>query len=308
MEMVDLHRQEPNRNRRESKYFWDGLFPCISAAGFKGIELPYEPKWDFGRRSGIPLTRRSLEIKFGNIKGFLKSLESKGIEKITGVHFDPTLFAGDNQEMYFGAYQHFAQEALSFAIEAGCDTLTLTPTPPIGSVAGMCKDERSFLDRTAELISGLAGQAEGTSVRVCIKNEYWSMLRGENIRSFMEKLPTSVCYNIDTANIAIAGVKPDAFIKACAGRIGSVTLTDTAFIDSREYYKRPLPEFPQGKAEQVFRDLGQGDVDFQAVLDALTATGYDNWLIVNNRQTRDIYRGLLRARYYIDNILKGGES
>lgn len=36
-EAVDLDRQAPNRNRRESKYFWDELYRLISAGGFESI-------------------------------------------------------------------------------------------------------------------------------------------------------------------------------------------------------------------------------------------------------------------------------
>ena len=59
-EVVDLNNQAPNRNKRESKYFWDELYPLIGTAGFDAIEVPYEPKWDFGGRSGIPRSMRSI--------------------------------------------------------------------------------------------------------------------------------------------------------------------------------------------------------------------------------------------------------
>lgn len=299
MELVDLHRQEPNRNRRESKYFWDELFELVAAAGFDSIELPYEMKWDFGGRSGIPLTRRSVNIKFGNAQGFLAELKKKGINNISGLHFDPSLFAGDNQEAYFGAFEHFASEALSFAAELGCDYLTLTPTPAIGAIGGICSDETAFLERTAALINRLA---ESSSVRICVKNEYWTLLRGERLHAFIKQLSDKVYYGIDTANLAIAGLDPVKFIAGCAGRIGSVQLTDTAFVDDGEYYKQPMPEFPAGRATQVFRDFGQGEIDFSAIIPALEKAGFDGRLVVCSRQTRDICRALLRARYYADRL------
>jgi len=302
MEMVDLYRQEPNRNRRECKYFWDELFELVSAAGFKGIELPYELKWDFGGRSGIPFTRRAINIKYAGVKEFLEVLRNKGISCIAGVHFDPTLFAGDNQDVYFGAFEHFASEALGFAIEAECETLTLTPTPPMYLIGKMCTDESSFLKRTAELINRLADTAKKGGVKLCVKNEYWSLLRGEGIKDFMSQLADNTYYGIDTACLAIAGVDPVSFIESCGNRIGSVQLTDTSFVDDGEYYKKPLPEFPAGRATQVFRDLGQGGIDFPAVIKALENAGYNGWVIVNNRQTRDIYRGMLRAVYYLNNV------
>ena len=41
LEVVDLNHQAPNRNKRESKYFWDELYGLISAGGFDYIEVPY---------------------------------------------------------------------------------------------------------------------------------------------------------------------------------------------------------------------------------------------------------------------------
>ena len=134
-----------------------------------------------------------------------------------------------------------------------------------------------------------------------MKNEYWSVLRGDRIFDFMRRLPGSVQYGVDTANLKIAGIDPVSFVKTCAGRIGSVTLTDTAFVDNVEAYRQPMPEFPAKRATQVFRDLGQGEIDFAALGRALDSAGYTGYVTVNNRQTRNMCRGLLRARYYIDN-------
>ena len=303
MEMVELNMQEPNRNRRECKYFWDEVYTLVSAAGFAGVEIPYQPKWDFGGRSGIPLTRRSVEIKYETVANYLDFLKGLGVDKMCGVHFDPSLFAGDNPDMYFGAFEHFASEAIAFAGEAGCDSITVSPSAPIGSISALLADEEAFINRTAEMFTRLADVAEKAGVRLCVKNEYWSVLRGEKIHDFMKKLPDSVYYCVDTANLKIAGVCPAAFVKAAAGRIGSVVFTDTAFVDDVDAWKQPMPEFPAKRATQVFRDLGQGDVDFKGVYDALNEAGYDGWVVVNNRQTRDMCRGLLRARYHIDNVI-----
>ena len=90
--------------------FLGRVFELVSAAGFKGIELPYELKWDFGGRSGIPFTRRAINIKYAGVKIF-EVLKTKA-----SLHcwrsFRSDAFAGDNQDVYFGAFGHFASEAL----------------------------------------------------------------------------------------------------------------------------------------------------------------------------------------------------
>ena len=58
LDLINRHCQEPNRNRYESRYFWEELYPLIATAGFRSIEIPYEPVWQFGGRSGVPMNRR----------------------------------------------------------------------------------------------------------------------------------------------------------------------------------------------------------------------------------------------------------
>lgn len=40
LDLINRHYQEPNRNRYESKYFWEELYPLIGAAGFRSVEIP----------------------------------------------------------------------------------------------------------------------------------------------------------------------------------------------------------------------------------------------------------------------------
>lgn len=302
MEMVDLNRQQPNRNRRESKYYWDELFTLVSAAGFRGIELPYDLKWSFGGRSGVPLNRYAIQVKFGTVAAFLGHLSARGIDALCGLHFDPSLFFSPELDAYFGAFGHFAAEALGFAAEAGCDSLTLTPTPPAGLIPAGSRE--ALLDRTASLIERLAHEARETGVRLCVKNEYWGLLAGERLFGFMERLPDNAYFGIDTANLQIAGQDPAVFIARCAGRIGSVQFTDTSFTGGRDVLLQPLPEFPAGNAAtQVFRDIGQGGADLAGAYHALNRAGYDGWIVMNNRQTRDVARALLRTRYHIDTTI-----
>jgi Xylose isomerase-like TIM barrel. len=309
LEMVDLDHQFPNRNRRESKYFWEELYTLISAAGFKAVELNYSPKWSFGGRSGIPLTKGGIETKYGTIKNYLDFISGLGISKIAGVHFDPSLFAGNDIDIFFGAYNHFANEALDFAIESGCEYFTLTPTPCIGILDFNIKPSSfsdfsaEFLAKTASLVNSLASKAKSANLRFCIKNEYWSLVRGESILSFIKQLDEGVLYDLDTANLVIAETNPVDMLKVMAARLGVVHFTDTSFKDNAEFYKKVNPEYPAGHATQVFCDIGQGSVDFPKIYKALRNTKYNDYIVCNCRQALDICRALLRTRYYIDNTI-----
>ena len=257
-EVVDLNNQAPNRNKRESRYFWDELNHLIAAGGFHSIEVPYEPKWDFGGRSGIPRSLRSITVKFETVKNYMGFLRDNGIEGIDCIHFDPSLFCQGQQAMYFGAAQHFAQEAVSFAAQAGCPVVTISVTPPAWKVwhlEGYTSDEE-FLKETGKLVENLYSQAQEQGVCLCLKNEFWSLLRGLRITEFLDSLNADVKLDLDTANLYIAGADISEVLNSNDQRIGVVHLTDASFIDTDNVWKTPIPEFPEGRATKVFTDPG----------------------------------------------------
>ena len=310
-EVVDLNNQAPNRNKRESKYYWDEMYRLISAAGFEYMEVPYEAKWDFGGRSGIPRTMRSINIKSGSVANYMKELEAVGVKGISGVHLNPSLFCSGMMEMYFGAFNHYAEEAIQFAKEAGAEAVTLTVSPCFYAVRGLMKDraatveegELLFIEKTAEVIDALAGKAKEAGVKLCLKNEYWGLLRGEKIVPFVEQLKNDVYLDVDTAYLQIAGVNVPEFIKANKDKIGVVHFTDTSFVDDQEAYLQALPEFPAKAATKVICDIGEGKVDFKAVMAALEETGYEGQIVYNCKDSYDVSRSLLRTRYFIDKVL-----
>lgn len=307
-EVVDLDRQAPNRNKRESKYFWDELYPLMAAGGFSRIEIPYEPKWDFGGRSGIPRSMRSIQLKFETPQGYLKFLKGKGIEAVDCVHLDSALFCNGMPEMYLGALGHFAQEAIDFATGLECPVVTMTATPPLHAVKRLLEgredlSEEDFSDKLAGLFAETAQKAGEAGVTLCVKNPYWGLFRGKAVLSFLEKLPETVKLDLDTAHLTIAGIDPVEVIQKTAGRIGVVHFTDTTFEDDQEAYLQPLPEFPSRTATKVFRDIGDGKVDFVAIWKTLKEAGYEGSVVFNCRNSYDIYRSILRTRSYIDRTL-----
>lgn len=305
-EVVDLDNQAPNRNKRESRYFWDELNHLMAAGGFHSMEVPYEAKWDFGGRSGIPRSLRSVNIKFGSTQGYMEYLKENGIDAIDCVHLNPSLFCQGMLPMYFGAAGHYGQEAITFAKEAGCKVVSLSVTPPYFAVHKVLNEvtEDAFLAQTKELVESLAAFAKENGVTLCLKNEFWGLLRGEKITAFLQSLSGGVKLDLDTAHLQIAGADIPKVIKENAGRIGIVHFTDTSFRDEDDTWKTALPEFPAGHATKVFTDPGFGSLDLKAVQDELKAAGYDGVIVLNPRNSYDISRSILRARYFTDTVLK----
>lgn len=303
LDMVNVHHQEPNRNRYESKYYWDELYPMIASAGFTAVEIPFDPFWIFRGGSGVPFTKYCIEVKFETVAKFVAHLQANGIEKVAGIHFSPTLFMrNENLDFYFGASSYFGGEAIRYAAELGCEYIAITPTPPYGLVQHYHGQnwEADFTKRSVELINGFAKIAQEKGIKISLRNEYWSVFRNQNISA---ELDNSILLNVDAANSSIAGQNPTEIIKNSVGKIGSVYLTDTAFTDENETWKTPLPEYPQHRATQVFRDVGLGIVDLSGFCKALEEINYDGWAIVSNRQTREPMRALLRSRNCINQII-----
>ncbi len=314
-EMIDLHHQAPNRNQRECKFYWDEVYRLICAAGFTDMEIPYEPKWDFGGRSGIPRTLRSITTKFGTVKNYMDMLKTIGIQSISSVHFDPSMFCSENADMYFGAMEHFAAEAIGFCAQTQTPFFILTATPPIAAVKALYPSDvpkkqwtDSFLSQNAKVIARLAQEAASKNITLCLKNEYWGLVRGHKIADYVKQIQAkasgvSVFIDADTAHLQIAGEDPAGFIKNNSQLIGSVHFSDTAFVDQNHIYASPSPEFPFDQATQIFKDPGYGNVRFPEIYQILKASGFTGTVVINSRQTQDFTRELLRARYYIDHIL-----
>ena len=306
-EVVDLDNQAPNRNKRESKYFWDELNHLIAAGGFTSIEIPYEPKWDFGGRSGIPRTKRSMTTKFETVANYVAYLKENGItDGISCIHMNPSLFASSGiLPMFLGATAHYAEEAIEVAAEAGCGIVSLTVTPPYFASQKLIGEgtEEEFLDQIAGMITQLAKKAEEKGVTLCLKNEYWSLVRGEKIMDFLKKVPASVKLDVDTANLKIAGFCPAKLIRNCTDRIGVVHITDTSFADEEEAWKSALPEFPPKAATKVFRDPGDGSIEFDHIFEAIKESGLDVPVVINPRNSYDISRSILRSRWFADHVI-----
>lgn len=308
LDMINVHHQEPNRNRYESKYYWDELYPMISAAGFDAVEIPFDPFWIFRGGSGVPFTKYCVYIKFENVANYVKHLKSHGIEKVAGVHFNPTIFMrNENLDFYFGASGYFGGESIKYAAELGCDYINITPTPPYGLIEHYHRKsnnwEADFMKRTIELINNFAKIAKENEIKMVLRNEYWSLIRNQNFEDFLSQIDDSVALDLDAANLDISIQNPSEMVNKFANRIGSVHLTDTAFIDDAEIWKTPLPEFPQHRATQVFRDLGFGNTNLGEFYQTLQSVNYQGWAIASCRQTREPMRALIRSRSFLNKMM-----
>ena len=317
MEMVDTHNQQPNRNRRESKYYWDEIYTLVSAGGFTEVETPYDPQWAFGGRTGVPLVYANVIDKDGSADNYLKRLHGYGIDRLVGVHYMPGMFfSGASPESngavslegYFGALDFFGRGAVDYVAAIGGSYITMSATPKLGEVEQAYANDpetgvKAVLEGTAAAVEKLAAYANSKGVRFCLKNEFYGLLRGDRILDFVKGLREKVYLDIDTAEYKIAGYCPLCVIRDNPELIGVVHYSDTSFVDDQECYRQMNPEFPSVRASKVYRDLGDGSINFPKVEQVLKDIGYTGHVIINCRDSYDICRSILRARYYIKSRL-----
>lgn len=90
---------------------------------------------------------------------------------------------------------------------------------------------------------------------------------------------TDVSLTLDTGHLYLAGADPVDCVRSWPGRINHVHLKDVRIDVLRRAKAEHRTDFDEWWAD-VSVPLGQGDVDLDGTLAALTAARYDGWLVV----------------------------
>ena len=112
----------------------------------------------------------------------------------------------------------------------------------------------------------------------------------------------ALALGLDTGHIAWAGDDPVAVCNRYLDRISTLHLKDVND-DIRRKGVEANWSYSDFTEAGVFAELGEGMVDFPAILDPLLATGFDGWLIVETditlkptaRESAEISRAYLRS-------------
>lgn len=307
LDMINRHYSEPNRNRYESKYYWEELYTLINAAGFGSIEIPFEPVWQFGGRSGVPLTPYCVNTKYGDLSAYRAFLQSCGISKVTAVTFDPSLFArNDQMGFYFGATKHFALQAIDFAAGLGAKYLVLSPSASIGRLThyhpGLIANKAPFVEELSKVVAEIAAVAASKEVKLLLRPEYWSVLSLDETLDLVKASSGHLGIAFNAAHLHLADSDVLSFLEQHCDLIDYVQLSDTKHSSAASFKTDANPAFPSHKATQVFCDVGTGVLPLTSILTKLTSLKYSGHIVLCNHQTRDPNRALLRNRRFINQI------
>jgi len=317
LESVNMLTSGSNFIYKQSKGFWVNYFKYISAAGFRAIELPFNPfnsdpmAFETGR-CGIPCNSTAIRSKYGSPEEFLAFLKGVGIDAISSVRIGANdamlevLAAQLPPEAYYHQFQDMHTQALDHCASLKCDTLVVSPSPELGWLKAVLADDLSgnFEARTLEILKNACEAATRKGITLALMAEYWSFFRGDKLAALVAQIPGAKIAP-DLAHMHIANLPVEETLRTYGAGIACPRLTDTAFTDSVGNFQRINAEIPVEGSQKVFADLGDGVVNLAECASIIEASGYTGYVVCEQKKTLDVYRGLLKLRWYLDHEIVG---
>ena len=231
-------------------------FALAKAAGFDGVEVALDETGE------LSLTSTPEEI--AAIKA---SAEEAGIRLYSvacGLYWSYSL-TDDRAEIREKA-KSIVRKQIEVAHMLGCDSILVIP----GTVNADFADPNTVVDyevaynRSLEAFQELKIHAETYHVHIGLENVWNKFLTSPmEMRDFIDKIdsPYVGCY-LDVGNVLFNGY-PEHWVRILGSRIKKVHFKD---------YRKAAGGL------HGFVDLLAGDVDYPAVMAALAAAGYDDWV------------------------------
>lgn len=266
-----------NQFRRQDEAAWpeDRVLAEIAAAGYAGA--PAGPRGDRSAAETAALYARH------------------GLRPAPGYFGAAFWAAGERPAILEGARRHAA-----FARELGCTELYVAPQGfdyvtrrglTRRQTAGHVAPEDALTDeeyrRFADALNEVSAFTLREGVRSCFHNHVGTPIetREEIDRLLALVDPALVFLGPDTGHLAWAGADVLAFCHVYAPRIKTLHLKDIAAPVARQGRDAEW-EYGEFTRAGVFTELGEGSVDFPALLDLLRGAGFSGWAIVETDVTQ----------------------
>lgn len=225
-------------------------------AGFEGLELSLNETGELG-----------LDATDKEVLGIKSMLEDEGLEiagLATGLYWDYAMTSEDESKRQKAI--DICKKQLELASAFGVDAILVIPgAVGVDFIPGseIVSYDKAY-DRASEAIAGLVPHAEAAGVSIAIEN-VWNkfLLSPLELRGFIDTHNTPyVGSYFDVGNVVHSGY-PEQWIRILGHRIKKVHFKD---------YRR------QAGGLHGFVDLLAGDVDYPAVVEALSEIGYSGYV------------------------------
>ncbi|RJX38577.1 sugar phosphate isomerase/epimerase [Paenibacillus pinisoli] len=225
-------------------------------AGFEGLELSLNETGELG-----------LDATDKEVVGIKTMLENEGLEiagLATGLYWDYAMTSEDEKKRQKAI--DICKKQLELAAAFGVDAILVIPgAVGVDFIPGseVVSYDKAY-DRASEAIARLVPHAEAAGVAIAIEN-VWNkfLLSPLELRGFIDTHNTPyVGSYFDVGNVVHSGY-PEQWIRILGHRIKKVHFKD---------YRR------QAGGLHGFVDLLAGDVDYPAVVEALSEIGYNGYV------------------------------
>jgi inosose dehydratase len=158
-------------------------------------------------------------------------------------------------------------------------------------VAGHVSSEDALRDeeyeRFAQVLNEVGDIMLQQGVRACFHNHVGTVIETrEEIERLLSLVDPEVIFlGPDTGHLAWAGVDVTAFCRDYANRIKTMHLKDIHLEVARRAREQQW-DYQTTVREGLFAELGEGFVDFPAVLDILREVGFAGWMIAETDVTQ----------------------
>jgi inosose dehydratase len=179
--------------------------------------------------------------------------------------------------------------------ESGAEVLVLAAALPGESYD---RDERLSKTQWTVLAKSLASADEIASAHGLRLSFHphagTAVARKEDVNTMLEVTSVGIC--IDTGHLFLGGSDPAEVARDAADRVNHVHLKDVNINLARRIRSGDIT-YRDGVAAGLYRPLGQGDLDIEAVVDRLQGAGYQGWYVLEQDMalTAEPARGPLDA-------------
>ena len=161
---------------------------------------------------------------------------------------------------------------------SGADVLVLAAgTGTAGYEAGADLDGSSW----ASLLAGIGRVIDLGSERdlaVAFHPHQGTVVEGpRQVERLLESSPVRLC--VDTGHLMVGGADPVELTRGAGDRVAHVHLKDVS-ADLAEQVRAGRMGYRDAVAAGMYRPLGMGDVDVEAIVSALEASDYDGWYVL----------------------------
>lgn len=127
-------------------------------------------------------------------------------------------------------------------------------------------------------LDGLAARAAARGITATLHPHVGTMVeRAAEVRRVLDGCDVPLC--LDTGHLLIGGTDPAALAREAADRVAHVHLKD---VDAgwAARVRDGAASYSDAVRADMYRPLGQGDVDVAAIVAALAGAGYDGWYVL----------------------------